>query len=137
MTETQASSKPFVLIWYNSTTARQCVDTSESAKLVQPGFVQTLKHCFPGLAKIKFQGFPDSKNAFSRTFQDTLHSQTWLHEVKKCTYQISFQRKCITVNKPKWRKISIVTKCTQCITMNFFSRQQYLNQKVKFSGTLL
>ena len=22
------------------------------------GFVQTLKHCFPGLAKTKFQGFP-------------------------------------------------------------------------------
>jgi len=64
----------------------------------------TLKHCFqdfPGLAKTKFHGFPGLKNVFSRTFQDTLHSQTWLHEVKKCTYQISFRCNCITVNKPK------------------------------------
>jgi len=30
-----------------------------------------------------------------------------------------------------------VTKCTQCITMNFFSSEQYLNQKVKFPGLLL
>jgi len=25
------------------------------------GFVQILKHCFPGLAKTKFQGFPGLK----------------------------------------------------------------------------
>jgi len=29
-----------------------------------------------------------------------------------------------------------LTKCTHCITMNFFSRERYLNQKVKFSGPL-
>ena len=65
------------------------------------GFIQTLKHYFPGLAKTKFQGIQDSKNVFSRTFQDTFRSQTWLHEVKKCTYQISFRCNCITLNKPK------------------------------------
>jgi len=53
-------------------------------------FLQTLKQCFPGLAKTKFHGFPGLRNTFSRTSQDTLHSQTWLHEGKKCTYQISF-----------------------------------------------
>jgi len=46
--------------------------------------------------------FQDSKNVFSRTFQDTLRLQTWLHEVKKCTYQISFRCNCIAVNKPKY-----------------------------------
>jgi len=69
-----------------------------------PGFVQTLKHCFPELSrtcKDKFQSFPGLNNAFSRTFQDTFRSQTWLHKVKKCTYQISFRCNCITVNKPK------------------------------------
>jgi len=40
--------------------------------LKQPGFPQTSKHCFPGLAKTKFQGFPGLKDSLSRTFQDTL-----------------------------------------------------------------
>jgi len=64
-----------------------------------------IKHCFQGLSrtcKDQIPGFSmTQKNAFSWSFQDTLHSQTWLHEVKKCTYKISFRRNCITVNKPK------------------------------------
>ena len=35
-------------------------------KLTTSGFIQTLKHCFPGLAKNESQGFPGLKNAFSR-----------------------------------------------------------------------
>jgi len=69
------------------------------------GFVQTLKHCFPGLSRTCKDQIPvfsrTQKNAFSRTFQNTLRSQTWLHEVKKFTYQISFRCNCITLSKPK------------------------------------
>jgi len=43
------------------------------------GFVQILKHCFPGLAKTKCHVFP----GLERTFHDTICSQIWLHEVKK------------------------------------------------------
>jgi len=42
---------------------------------------------FQDLQRPNSMVFQDSKNAFSRTFR----SETWLHEVKKCTHQISFR----------------------------------------------
>jgi len=60
-----------------------------------------IKMRFSRTCKDQIPGFSRTQNAFSRTFQDTLCSQTWLHEAKKCTYQISFRCSCITVKKPK------------------------------------
>jgi len=41
------------------------VDKMHPAQLILlSGFVQTLKHCFPGLVKTKFQGFPGLKTRF-------------------------------------------------------------------------
>ena len=45
--------------------------------------------------------FQDSKILFSRTFQETIHSKHWLHEVKKCIYKIGYQCICIKVKKRK------------------------------------
>jgi len=80
------------------------IDSSRrlQAALIDSVFVQTLKHCFPGLSrtcKDQIPGFSRTrKTSFSRTYQDTLRLQTWLHEVKHCTYQISFRCNCITVS---------------------------------------
>jgi len=51
------------------------------AVFTKTGFIQTLKHCFPELSRTcnfrsNSRAFQDSKNVFSRTFQDTLRSQT-------------------------------------------------------------
>jgi len=95
--------------WLNCIRAVEYItyDHSTSAAfLIQfTGFIQTLEHCFPGLSRTCKDQIPrfsrTQKCVFKRTFQDTLRSQTWLHDVKKCTYQISFRCKCITVNKRK------------------------------------
>ena len=56
---------------------------------------------FPGLKKTRFQGL-------SRIHSLLKHG---LHEVKKCTYQISYRCNCITVNKPKCSTCSCINTC--------------------------
>jgi len=110
------------------------------------------EHFFMAICRVH----TDIKTLFSRTFQDLqrpnsrvfqdskmrfqglsrIHSiHKRLHEVKKCTYQISFRCNCIMVNKPKCN-----TRGDKMHTMYyneyFFSREQYLNQNVIFSGPL-
>ena len=55
---------------------------------------------FRDLQRPNSRVFQDSQNSFSKTFQDKFGSQTWLHKVQKCTYQISYQCNCITVTSP-------------------------------------
>jgi len=106
--------------------------------LLYAGFVQTLKHCFPGLSRTCKNQIP----GFSRTQKTRFQGLSRIHSVHKH----GCMRKSAQVCKGKKYLITVflkceltqeVTKCTQCITMNFFSRERYLNQKVKFSEPLL
>jgi len=90
------------------------------ATYIKTPFSRTCKHQIPEFSRTQ-------KNSSSRTFQDTLRSQTWLHEIKKCTYQISFRCNCITVNKPK---------CTTCGCINIlqWTQDHYLRISGLFQG---
>ena len=68
-------------------------------------FVQTVKYCFPGLSRTCKDQIP----GFSRTHKTRFRRLSRINSVhkhgcirsKKCTYQISYQCNCNTVNKPK------------------------------------
>jgi len=79
---------------------------SFSFRYIQGSYRHYLNTVFQDLQRPNSRFSRTQKNAFSRTFQDTLRSQAWLYEVKKCTYQISFisfRCNCITVHK-QWHK---------------------------------
>ena len=81
-----------------------CTDVQLS-NWVFTGFVQTVKYCFPGLSRTCKDQIP----GFSRTHKTRFQRLSRINSVqnhgcirsKKCTYQISYQCNCITVNKPK------------------------------------
>jgi len=54
------------------------VTTALTADRVRKDIKMLFFQDFPGLATTKFQVFPGLQNPFSRTFQDTFHSQTWV-----------------------------------------------------------
>ena len=69
------------------------------------GFVQTVKYCFPGLSRTCKDQIPGFSRTHKTRFQQ-LSGINLVHEhgcirSKRCTYQISYQCNCITVNKPK------------------------------------
>jgi len=56
---------------------------------------------FHALQRSNSRVFQDSQSSFSTTFQDKFGSNHGCIRSKKCTYQISYQCNCITVNKSK------------------------------------
>jgi len=95
-----------------------------------PGLSRTCKDQIPGFSrthKTRFQGL-------SRI--NSVHKHGCISS-KKCTYQISYRCNCVTVTVfLKFKLNQKVTNCAQCFTMNFFSSQQYLYQKLIFPGPL-
>ena len=79
--------------------------TAENTISTKTGFVQTVKYCFPGLSrtcKDQILGFSRThKTRSQRIFRINLVHKHGCIRSKKCTYQISYQCNCITVNKPK------------------------------------
>jgi len=72
---------------------------------VYTGFVQTVKYCFPGLSRTCKDQIPGFSRTHNTRFQrlsgtNSVHKHGCIRS-KKCTYQISYQCNCITVNKPK------------------------------------
>jgi len=72
---------------------------------VFPGFVQTVKYCFPGLSRTCKDQIPGFSRTHKTHFQwlsrtNSIHKHGCIRS-KTCTYQISYQCNCITVNKPK------------------------------------
>jgi len=72
--------------------------------IVTPGFIQTFKGFFQDLQRPNSRVFQDSKNPFFPALprkRSIIHSKHWLHEVKKCIYNIGYQCICIKVKKRK------------------------------------
>ena len=95
-------------------------------RATDPGFVQTVNCCFPGLSstcKDQIPGFSRThKTRFQRLSRiSSVHKHGCIRS-KKCTYQISYRCNCITVTVfLKFKLTQKVTNCTQRFTMNFFS----------------